>query len=190
MLIRSTNSIIISYTALGTYNSGNTFTAQISNSAGSFSGTPTTIGSVNATSSGTINVLLPINLADGTGYKIRVIASSPSTTGTANQFPITIMHYPCLEPKFSLNSEEVKPTGRFEVHPNPANSKITLTMPSDKKEYSASIIDLNGKVVLHTQISNALNYDLDLQSLPSGAYVVKLVCEDEFNYKKLIISKN
>jgi hypothetical protein len=179
----------ISFTALGTYNSGNIFTAQISNSSGSFAGSPTSIGTINSTTSGTINALLPIGLADGTGYKIRVIASSPGTTGTANQFPMTILHYPCFEPKLSFVSVESENQAVFEVHPNPAQSRVTLTLPSDKKAYTASITDLNGKLVFINQVSNMPNYEIDISNLQAGAYVVKIISTDDLYYKKLIISK-
>lgn len=178
----------ISYTALGNYNSGNVFTAQISNSSGSFAGTPTNIGSINATTSGTINSMIPSSLADGTGYKIRIIASSPGTTGTANQFPITIMHYPCNEPKISFEGAEEDYHETLAIHPNPANNRITLTLPSDKMVYSASIFDLNGKIVWNSEISNMKEYEIDISHLTTGAYVVKIVSNHEVYNQKLIIS--
>ncbi|GAA4323363.1 hypothetical protein GCM10023184_10140 [Flaviaesturariibacter amylovorans] len=78
----------IPFTASG-MNAGNTYTAQLSNSAGSFAA-PTAIGAIssNATS-GTISATLPSNIS-GTGYRIRLTSSSPSTTSTDNGSNLTI----------------------------------------------------------------------------------------------------
>ena len=78
----SESSVIVIFSASGTYTSGNVFTAQLSNAAGSFT-SPVNIGTLTATMSGTISVTIPSNTASGTGYRIRVIASNPSIIGTA-----------------------------------------------------------------------------------------------------------
>jgi len=57
--------------------SNNVFTAQLSNSAGSF-GTPTDIGSVTASTAGAISVTIPVGITPGNGYRIRVISSNPT----------------------------------------------------------------------------------------------------------------
>ncbi|MBI4945359.1 MAG: hypothetical protein HY840_03040, partial [Bacteroidetes bacterium] len=76
-------SVNVSYSAYGTYTGGNVFTAQLSDAAGSFAA-PTTIGTVTATVSGTIVATIPGGTANGTGYLIRVISSTPAVTGTSN----------------------------------------------------------------------------------------------------------
>ena len=77
----------VSYTATGTFVSGNVFTAELSNASGNFPGT--SIGTVAATTSGNISVTIPSN-AVGTHYKIRVNASNPAVSGTDNGSDITI----------------------------------------------------------------------------------------------------
>ena len=81
--------INIPYTATGTFNAGNTFTAQLSNASGSFA-TPTNIRSATSTTSGTITATIPSNTAYGTGYRIRVISSNPNVTGGNNGSDLTI----------------------------------------------------------------------------------------------------
>jgi hypothetical protein len=71
----------IPFTASGTYTSGNVFTAQLSDALGSFS-SPTTLGTLTSTSSGTITATIPNTIALGTGYKIRIISSSPAITNS------------------------------------------------------------------------------------------------------------
>ena len=77
---RTTN-FNIPYTVSGTYTSGNVFTAQLSNATGSFS-SPTTLGTVTATTSGTIVGSIPNTVVIGNGYLIRVVSSTPSITNS------------------------------------------------------------------------------------------------------------
>lgn len=85
----------VDFTSTGTFTAGNVYTAQLSNAAGSFAA-PTSIGTLNSTSnSGTINISIPGGTATGAGYRIRVISSSPATTGTDNGSNISITLNPC-----------------------------------------------------------------------------------------------
>jgi peptidoglycan/xylan/chitin deacetylase (PgdA/CDA1 family) len=86
-------SITVPFTASGTFNSDNIFTAQLSSSTGSFT-TPVNIGSFTGTSSGSISANLPANSVSGSAYRIRVISSSPVVTGTDNGTNIIINSVP------------------------------------------------------------------------------------------------
>ncbi|MFN4813702.1 MAG: beta strand repeat-containing protein, partial [Bacteroidota bacterium] len=79
----------VPYTVNGTFTSGNVFTAQLSNASGSFA-SPTNIGSVSSTTSGTITAVIPTATATGSGYRIRVVSSNPAITGTNNGSNLTI----------------------------------------------------------------------------------------------------
>jgi len=61
------------------FNSGNTFSVQLSNSNGLFTA-PTIIGSKQAQGSTTIACTLPLNLISGTGYKLQILSSNPLRT--------------------------------------------------------------------------------------------------------------
>ncbi|MBL7765773.1 MAG: T9SS type A sorting domain-containing protein [Chitinophagaceae bacterium] len=77
-------SLSVSFTSTGTYNSGNVYTAQLSDAMGSFA-SPISIGTLNSTAnSGTISTVIPCTSMAGTGYRIRVISSNPAITGTDN----------------------------------------------------------------------------------------------------------
>ncbi|MEN9997782.1 MAG: hypothetical protein RI922_772 [Bacteroidota bacterium] len=85
----------VDFTSTGSFTAGNVYTAQLSNSAGSFT-SPISIGTLNSTSnSGTINISIPAGTATGVSYRIRVVSSTPSTTGTDNGSNITITLNPC-----------------------------------------------------------------------------------------------
>jgi hypothetical protein len=79
----------VPYSLFGVYNSGNTFTAQLSNASGSFTN-PVNIGTVTSTAAGIIPATIPANTPPGSGYRIRVISSSPVIIGTNNGTNLTI----------------------------------------------------------------------------------------------------
>lgn len=71
------------------FNTGNIFTAQLSNAVGSFT-SPIVIGTLSGTGSGTIVGLIPSSAVVDTGYKIRIVTSSPVTTGNNYASSISI----------------------------------------------------------------------------------------------------
>jgi hypothetical protein len=82
--------ISVPFSSAGTFNAGNVYTAQLSNASGSFTN-PTTIGTLSSTANyGTIAANLPVNTAAGSAYRIRVISSNPSKTGSNNGTNLTI----------------------------------------------------------------------------------------------------
>lgn len=85
----SGQSVNVNFTATGNYNVGNIFSAELSNASGSFA-SPTVIGTLNSTTSGTIVATIPQGTAAGAGYRIRVVSSNPGTTGSDNASNITV----------------------------------------------------------------------------------------------------
>jgi hypothetical protein len=85
----SGSSTSVPFTASGTFNAGNVFTAQLSNSSGSFL-SPVNIGTLNSTASGVISATIPGGAAVGSGYRVRVVSSSPATIGSANSANLLI----------------------------------------------------------------------------------------------------
>ncbi len=76
-----------------TFNSGNVFTAQLSNASGDFS-SPVAIGTLSGTAAGTISATIPANTPSGSGYRMRVVASNPAISGVANTTNIVINSTP------------------------------------------------------------------------------------------------
>lgn len=81
--------INVPYTKFGPHNSGNVFTAQLSNASGSFV-SPVNIGTRTDTAAGTIIATIPAGTPAGTGYRIRVISSSPALVAPNNGTDLTI----------------------------------------------------------------------------------------------------
>ncbi|MFM9837136.1 MAG: T9SS type A sorting domain-containing protein [Cyclobacteriaceae bacterium] len=71
------------YSITSSFTTGNVFTAQLSNASGSFA-SPIDIGSASTTFAGQITVTIPTTQSAGSGYRIRVVGSTPSTIGTDN----------------------------------------------------------------------------------------------------------
>jgi hypothetical protein len=72
-----------------------TFTAQLSNSSGSFT-SPTALQSIvsNRSGSQTISVTIPSGTTAGTGYRIRVISNTPAVNGSDNGVNLTVVGIP------------------------------------------------------------------------------------------------
>ena len=106
----STGSLVsVPFTSTGTYTS-NTYTAQLSNASGSFA-SPTSIGTlVSDGNSGTIAATIPAGTTGGTGYRIRVISSSPVATGTDNGTNLTVNVQPAIGTQ-PVNKTVTSPTG-------------------------------------------------------------------------------
>lgn len=83
------STVSVPYTSTGTFTSGNIFTAQLSNATGSFA-SPTNIGTLTSVTSGIISATLPFGASTGTGYRIRVVSSTPALTTADNGSNITI----------------------------------------------------------------------------------------------------
>ena len=82
--------IQVPYNATYSLSTGNVFTVQLSNATGAFTA-PVTIGTLSSTAtSGIITCTIPANATAGTGYKIRINASTPAVTGIANNGNIVI----------------------------------------------------------------------------------------------------
>lgn len=83
----------VPFTIGGTFNVGNVFTAELSDAVGSFAG-PVSIGTLTGTIAGTISATIPAGAVSGTGYRVRVVGSSPSVIGSNNGTDITINSLP------------------------------------------------------------------------------------------------
>ena len=82
--------------------------------------------------------------------------------------------------------EEHKPTvTNFTIYPNPANDEITIETSLSPVISQLSIMNLNGQVVLTRQITGPKN-QLDVSTLPSGVYFVRLTNEKTVKVGKFV----
>ncbi|ASS50582.1 MAG: hypothetical protein A3D31_13540 [Candidatus Fluviicola riflensis] len=91
------SNIVVDFNVTGTVNAGNVYTAELSNAAGSFA-SPTSIGALTSSATGSlsINGVVPGGTPAGTGYRIRVVASDPVTTGSDNGSNLTMFPQPTI----------------------------------------------------------------------------------------------
>lgn len=101
------DAVVVNYTASGTFNAGNIFTAELSDALGSF-GSPIAIGSVNSTTSGSINAAIPSGASAGTGYRIRVVSSNPAVTGSDNGNNLVVGAFPAPNFNSTVNGFSVQ----------------------------------------------------------------------------------
>ena len=89
--MNSSDTLQVNYYGNGSFNTGNTFSVELSDSAGSFN-SPTVIGSLNDTDTiGIINCVIPSGLSADSGYKVRIISSDPVVTGAEKSVHIGII---------------------------------------------------------------------------------------------------
>jgi hypothetical protein len=86
-------SFTLTFTQNGAFNEGNIFTAQLSDATGSFAN-PTAIGT--ATSGSSILATIPANLDATSGYRIRVVSSSPVSTSSEAIGVLTVKIAPTI----------------------------------------------------------------------------------------------
>lgn len=71
------SNLTIPFTINLPYNSGNVYTAQLSNASGNFDA-PVTIGTLSSSTAGSITATIPAGTAAGANYRIRILASAPA----------------------------------------------------------------------------------------------------------------
>lgn len=123
-------SVSVPFTSSGTFTS-NTYTAQLSNAAGSFA-SPVNIGTlVSDANSGTISATIPANTATGTGYLIRVVSNGPAVTGS-NTTAFTV----------NLAGNSVAPVATQNIFESANGTTLTVTetsTPSSRQWYYATV---------------------------------------------------
>lgn len=135
-------SVTVNFTITGTFNSGNVFTAQLSDASGNF-GNPVTIGTLTSTTAGAISASIPSGTAGGTGYKVRVVASNPAATGTASTASLNVT-VPATAPTVNYDGRTLTATGSGNIVWFRNGSQITGAtgasfVPTQDGSYTAGI---------------------------------------------------
>ncbi len=171
--------ITVDYTATGTFNTGNTFSLQLSDATGDFS-TPIIIGSTNSTTSGSIIGTIPTS-ATGTGYRVRVVGNNPPVEGSDNGSDITIKATPTAPSSSTQDFCGMKTIA--DLSPNGANISWYSS--------SSSTTPLSGSQSLSTQnyyVTETVNgcesdkttVQINIHSLPTiDAGTDQIVCDGD-----------
>ena len=142
----ATHAVNVPFTSTGTFNSGNVYTAQLSDATGSFA-SPTNIGTLSSTAnSGTVSATIPAGTASGSAYRVRVVADNPSTTGSDNASnltnqlgPVDVTGHTATVGNTQLNLNWVLPTCYDEILVVArSGAAVTATPTGDGTAYTAN----------------------------------------------------
>ena len=135
------NTLTVPYAINGACNAGNIFTAQLSDATGSFA-SPISIGTISATSSGSITATVPSTVAYGTNYRIRVVSSNPVQKGERNNSNILVNSLPsflsqpinkavCINTNTSFTSavSSNSSTAQWYFNSSPVSTATAITLP-------------------------------------------------------------
>lgn len=73
----------------------------------------------------------------------------------------------------------------FEMYPNPATSELNIQFPSDANEAIVEFYDTMGRLSLSKKITKS-NLNINVSSLSSGIYLLKVLSEDKIGAQKFI----
>ncbi|MBC7389103.1 MAG: gliding motility-associated C-terminal domain-containing protein [Opitutaceae bacterium] len=152
----------INFNITGTFNAGNRFTAQLSDTNFNFTN-PIILGFVDGITSTPIQGTLPSGLKTGKSYKIRVISSNPATLGTSNA-GTTVLDIPNA-PSDITGKNPVCPSENgliYTVHPDPSVLRYSWKINNGAQTTSATSDSSQITVKFGTLASqfsvNAINY--------------------------------
>ena len=131
-----------------------------------------------------ISGYIPDDIANGT-YRIRIFARENDDQewqlldgAVVNYLPLTVVNG-------KLGIEELKnETNEFVIYPNPVKNILYIKSDSEQQIKSISIYDFSGKEVLQSNIDPSNG--VDVSSLSSGAYIIKIKTSKEIKKYKFI----
>ncbi len=164
-LVSSTMSASVSvpFTLTGSMNSGNIVTAQLSDATGSFV-SPQNIGTLTATTSGTVPGTIPAGTATSSNYRIRVVSSSYPITAADNGTNITISDVTGIQNYQSANTSVYF-------------SQSQLVVDLQQATYNKPIIqvyNMSGQIVGNFIVKNNSLNRIDV-TIPAGIYMFRIM---------------
>lgn len=122
----------------------------------------------------------------GTASSIeKLVIKWPSGTVDVIMNPSSNQSLTVIEGTAPLKVDEMTATD-FSIFPNPAAEVINLRFSKAVTITSAQVIDLSGRVVLNT---SALNQTVDVKSLATGSYVLKLQTAEGKQFTQKFLKK-
>lgn len=77
----------------------------------------------------------------------------------------------------------------IQMYPNPTNNQVAIALPTMSSQgYQVQLLNLNGQIVTN-QIFTTDNFNLDVSSLVTGLYVVKIITGNKLYSDKLLIQR-
>ncbi len=189
--IRQGGTFKIYYTRTGVFGAGNVMRAQLSDASGSFASPTVLFGLDKGTY---MTVTLPNNVTPGTGYRVRIVSSSPVITSNDNGSNITIFAN-MVTAKVAQNSiaAEIAPEDALMLtaYPNPVkiSDKLTLQLSAPlQKAATLYVYDLLGREVKQqAMLAGEDNATLEVSNLSKGVYQIILLNTDAKLQTKFLV---
>ncbi len=105
--------------------------------------------------------------------------------GTRGYNESGIMFGPAEDCDFPLMTQIIDSGNTLDVYPNPASNRITVELSGMTQSGKIAIIDMEGQEFIARQIT-APKTQLDISSLPSGVYFVRLTNEKTVEVGKVV----
>ena len=136
--------------------------------------------------SGNITSYTDINAPTGTLY-YRIQATGTSDCSGIGDFSSNSN----IAGESSLGTFEGSTTESFAFYPNPAKDKLYMRFEKTNNALNITITDLQGRVVYTNQLDSTAEatFDIDLNTLNNGAYILHLKSNALTTSKKLIINR-
>lgn len=116
-----------------------------------------------------------------------IITIFTSKEGDVTKVPQLIVNDPSKSYFSAYTNKNDQNTINLLIHPNPANHSFTIQVPGEDK-FVLSIIDMNGRLVYQTDISNESN-KVGISHLKGGLYFVQIKNSTNIYYEKILIQK-
>lgn len=158
LLCAGGGALTVPFSSTGTFLQGNVFTAELSDATGSFAN-PTVIGSLSLSGqdpSGVIQGQIPASVPAGTGYRVRVVSSTPVLVAADNGTDISITEVGLQVSAFQYSN------GHNVSCPGSLDGSIDLSVTSGQAPFTYAWTGPNG----FTSSSE------DLSGIGSGTYAV------------------
>ncbi len=89
-----------------------------------------------------------------------------------------------------LGISNIAPPRNISVYPNPSNGNITVKLPVAKQGMTLTVMNTMGQIIFQENIKNiypSADFNLNLQDLPTGVYVIKMNVGEEVYVSKIDI---
>ena len=143
--------INVNYLVNGSINANNIYTVQLSNANGDFTNAINIGSTTTNTIVGNITGIIPKNLAAGNGYKVRVNASDPLTTGESNATAFSIHALPTLNAGADVRicngqntTLSASGANNYSWDNGAGDSSVAIVAPNKTTTYEVIGIDANG----------------------------------------------
>ena len=143
--------INVNYLVNGSINANNIYTVQLSNANGDFTNAINIGSNTSNTIVGNITGIIPKNLPAGTGYKVRVNATDPLTTGESNATAFSIHALPSVSAGLDVricNGQNtiLRASGAniYSWDNGAGDSSVAIVAPNKTTTYEVIGIDANG----------------------------------------------